>query len=135
MLGIDECAISNLTRWQRFGVIELVLQIHTEQVGAFREAYFVLFIDEMARHMRHVLPDQVQHIDDEALVISLDRRLRAALALEITDRFDILRYLECSYVLGWDDEGPDEDARGVFLQEGLLLGEKLDLIEQRTIPR
>lgn len=127
--------IWRLTRTQRFDLIEVMLQIRTQQLAAFRSVYLTAFVDEMADHMRRVLPDKVRELDKtDTLVASLDRRIRAALALAITDRFDLLRYLECSYVLDWNDDGPDDAARAVLSRDGLGLEAKLDLLEQRTVP-
>ncbi|WCQ97777.1 hypothetical protein NQZ70_10575 [Sorangium sp. Soce836] len=86
----------------------------------------------MAQHLRDVLPEAVARFDDEALIDSLRTRLGQALSYGITDRFDALRYLECSYALGWVDNGPDDEAHAVLAQNALSAEDKVDIIEKRT---
>lgn len=109
-----------------------MFRIRAHQIEAFQEENLREFAREMVIHLRRVLPGKVAYLDDDALLLALRRRLDPALAHGITDRFDALRYLECSYVLGWTDEGPDEEARAVLSLPWVAAGEKVDLIEQRT---
>jgi hypothetical protein len=109
-----------------------MLKIRKRQIEAFEEASVEAFALEMADHLRSVLPDAVAGLRDDALADSVRRRLDQALSYGITDRMDARRYLECSFVLGWSDHGPDEEALAALSQEGLNVEEKLDVIEQRT---
>ena len=109
-----------------------MLKIGQKQVAAIEEANLRAFAVDAARHLRRVIPDRLAGLDDGALRASLRRRLSQAISFGITDRFDALRYLESSYVLGWSDEGPDEEARAVLTRRGLRAAAKVDLIEQRT---
>jgi hypothetical protein len=110
-----------------------MLRIRKEQIAAFADANLESFTRHMARHLRRVLPVAVAKLDDGALLDSLRRRLTQALSHGITDRFDALRYLESSYVLGWTDDGPDDEARAVLAQGELSVEEKVELIQQRTL--
>ncbi len=109
-----------------------MFKIRKQQIAAFKEANLRAFTLEMARHVRRVLPERVAQLDDHALVDSLRQRLTQALSYGITTRFDAMRYLECSYVLGWTDQGPDDEGRIILARDGLNAEEKMDLIEQRT---
>ena len=108
-----------------------MLRINKRQLAAFEEAALETFVLETARHIRRVLPEKVAHLDCRALVSSLRARLDQALAYGISDRFDALRYLECSYVLGWTDQGPDSEACAVLARSELTAEERVDLIERR----
>jgi hypothetical protein len=109
-----------------------MFRISAPQIAAFQEENLRDFAREMVIHLRRVLPGRVADLDDDALTRSLRRRLDRALSYGITDRFDALRYLECSYVLGWTDDGPDEEARAILSREGIQAAEKVSLLEQRT---
>lgn len=110
----------------------IMLQISKNQLAAFEDAALDSFILETATHVRHVMPERVAQFDDRALLHSLRKRLEQALAYGITDRFDALRYLECSYMLNWTDGGPDEAARTILVQTELKAEERMDTIERRT---
>lgn len=109
-----------------------MFRIHTKQLAAFEEANLRAFTLEMVTHIRRVLPDAVAGLDDEALEGALRRRLLKAFSYGITERLDALRYLECSYVLGWSDDEPDAEARAVLGRRELTAEQKMDVIEQRT---
>jgi hypothetical protein len=109
-----------------------MFQISAKQLAAFQEENLGEFEREMVVQLRRVLPARVAHFDDAALARSLRRRLDQALAYGITDRLDVLRYLESSYALGWTEEGPDQEARAVLAREELRAEEKVDIIESRA---
>lgn len=109
-----------------------MLRIQQQQFTAFEEASVRSFVRRMTRHLRHVLPEAIAHLDDAALRESTQRRVAQALSYGITDRLDLLRYLESSHVLGWTDEGPDGEARAALARTELGARERVDLIEQRT---
>lgn len=111
---------------------DAMLKIGREQVTAFEDVAVASFAEEMARHVRDVLPEAVASLDEDALAASMERRLTQALSYGITERADARRYLECSYVLGWTDEGPDAEAREVLSRDGPSTEEKVDIIERRT---
>ena len=99
---------------------------------AFERALQDAFVVQMARHLRTVVPEIVARFEDAAFMKSVSTRMARAFSYGLTDRFDVRRYLECSYLLGWTDEAPDGEACAVFAQEGVMVEEKMDLIEQRT---
>ncbi len=99
---------------------------------AFEEVALASFAVEMARRVRSAFPEAVASLDEDALLASMERRLAQALSHGITERADVRRYLECSYLLGWTDDGPDADARGVLSRDELTTEEKVDAIERRT---
>jgi hypothetical protein len=109
-----------------------MFRLTKEQFSVFENAALGSFILQSARHFRRVLPERVAQLDDDALVTSLRKRLTQALAYGITDRLDVLRYLECSYLLGWTDDGPDADACALLARTDLQAEEKVDIIERRT---
>jgi hypothetical protein len=112
--------------------VEAMLKINQAQIAAFEAVLVKSFVVQQAKHLRRVLSAQVASFDDSALARSLRVRLGHALAYGVTDRYDVLRYLECSYLLGWPDDGPDAEAHVVLNRRDLSARKRMDLIEQRT---
>lgn len=109
-----------------------VITMSKRQLDAFREAKLRTFIHDIIPHMARNFPAKITGGDTGALVNSLRRRLDQALSFGLTERCDVLRYLECSYALDWTDEGPSERAFDVLRREALSAEQKLDVIEQWT---
>lgn len=108
-----------------------MIRISKNQVTAFQDASIGKFALQMSHHLRNVLPKTVVPRDDETLVASLHTRMAQAFSYGITDKLDVQRYLECSYMLGWSDDAPDNEARTVLTQDELSAEAKIDLIELR----
>jgi hypothetical protein len=72
-----------------------MIRITKEQIIAFEEVNLRRFIHKAILHLRNFLPETVTQLNNEDLINSLRARLTQALSYGITDRFDILRYLEC----------------------------------------
>ncbi len=103
-----------------------------KQICAFEQAALNTFFLEASQHLRRVLPMFVGPLDTEQLLLSVQQRTEYALAYGVTDRLDMLRYLECSYMLQWSDQGPDSDVRALLERNDISAEKKVDLIEQRT---
>ena len=109
-----------------------MLVIRDQQIVAFASAAQHLFCAQLSRDIRLVLPDKVRGLSLESLYAAVSDRVHQATSFGLSDRYDIRRYVECSYVLGWAEAGPPVKARGVLEDADLSPEERMDRIEQWT---
>ena len=113
----------------------VTLTIRAKQMGALNQASTEQFIRRAIDHIRVSLPEIYGDIGDDAVRASALKALEKANQFAIEEQFDVIRYLNLMYILGFEF---DEDtsypwARETLLAEHFSPREKLDLLTQLAL--
>lgn len=94
-----------------------MLTIRREQFQAFEQASRERFVDRGAQHVETALPARYRELGREQVRESVRQAMQKADRYGITQEYDVLRLLNCMYVLGFDF---DTDRRYPWASETLL---------------
>ena len=111
-----------------------MLIIRKEQMEAFARQAREQFIHDSIAHIRTVLPDEYAFLGDSRVRESVDLALQRADGYGITDTYDVLRYLNLMYSLGFDfDRDEQYDwAAGILTDKSLSSRTRMDLLVERA---
>ena len=113
----------------------VTLTIRAKQMGALDQAGTEQFIRRAIDHIRVSLPEIYSGEGQDAVRASALQALAKANEFAIEEQFDVIRYLNLMYILGFEfDEDPSYPwARETLLAKQFTPREKLDLLTQLAL--
>ena len=107
-----------------------MLVISQKQMKIFQNTEIRKFEDRMLEHLRKVFPEETDAIKDNELLKLIQAGINNAQKYEMEMEWDIRRYIECSFLYGWDFDKNKKTEWAINILEDKSIGtrEKMDKV-------
>ncbi len=109
-----------------------MLIIKKEQVKMFEDAAKQAFEDRMVMHLNRYFPEQCAKIGEKGVRDSISEAVKRTQELGLYMEYDIERYLNHMYALGFDFEKRYSYVQEIFSDPDIEKEELMDILGKRT---
>jgi hypothetical protein len=112
-----------------------MLTMRQDQVDAFSREMRKAFVRRQVPRLRTTFPEGTAQIDDQSLLIRIDKDVERAARYDVVNQQDLELFLDCTFMITADfDSSPNSVWAGQILNRPVLSGtEKMSLIHDRML--
>ena len=111
--------------------LAVMLTIRSEQMLVFSDAARTSFLDRTAAHLMRALPEACAELGIAAVRQSVADGLAKARSYGIETEYDVVRFIDFMYVMGFEFDAQDGWAREILANRRIPAQVRLDMIDER----